>query len=171
MLKTVPWLKGFGGMIVSEKDTDIMKLNVDELKQCLAKDKAIMLRGFDTNHEIFKKFTDQFSKKFLLHFSPHVRPNMGDDATITGVLIGNERVHLHGEMNYSPVRPEILFLHCTIPSAVGGETTLCDGRAFYLALPEELKKLFESKIKCVIDTDFYHCILPGISLVINITKM
>jgi alpha-ketoglutarate-dependent taurine dioxygenase len=58
------------------------------------------------------------------------------------VVLGTKRIALHGEMYYFPDKPQLLFLHCQRPSAVGGQTTVCQGSEFYKLLSPGLQKLF-----------------------------
>lgn len=46
---------------------------------------------------------------------------------------------LHQEMSYLPGNPRLIALYCKQPSAVGGETPICDMRGLLEALPEELQ--------------------------------
>jgi alpha-ketoglutarate-dependent taurine dioxygenase len=145
MYKIEPFSDRLGCILSSTAGKDILKLDSKMLADILLENRVVLIRGYDTDLEIFRKFSDQFGNRFLKHYTPSTRPSLAADSTITGVLVGNHRVNLHGEMYYFPVRPDILFLNCTLPAARDGETTVCDALRFYDELNPSLRKLFETK--------------------------
>ena len=145
MYRTQPLFKSFGQLLISTGETDIMKLKIDDMKAQLSKHRALMIRGFKTDVDIFQKFTAQFSTNFLRHYAPSNRPSLSADATVTGVVKGNHRLNLHGEMFYFPVKPNILFLNCYVPPERDGETTLCDAIRLYREISPKLRMIFENK--------------------------
>ena len=89
-----------------------MALKVQDLKKEIRERRLLLLRNFDLNFEEFRSFTNQFSSEFLVHINLQNRPAHQDDATVTGVQTGPQRVHLHGEMWYAPIHPDIVFFYC-----------------------------------------------------------
>jgi alpha-ketoglutarate-dependent taurine dioxygenase len=137
----------FGCLIPRQGRQDILEIDSAKLHDLMKVHGAVLLRGFEMSSSLFKGLTDKFSSSYITHINPQIRPSTDEDKTISGVLKGNDMLHLHGEMFYLPQRPASLWLYCIVPPQkdAGGETLLCSGTSLLLALKPEIRAIFERK--------------------------
>ena len=116
-----------------------------ETMQLLKTRGVVLFRGFAASSDAFVTFTDRFCHRFLRHSEPALRPTRLADGTLVGVLTGNGSVSLHAEMNYRPIRPDVLWFHCTQPASGGGQTIVADSRRVLATLAAETRRRFENQ--------------------------
>ncbi len=142
-----PLWRTFGYLQKAKKSNeDILKLNKDQVLNLLHQYGAILFRGYSADLEAFRKFSDQFSSRFLVWGNEKFRPTLSEDKTVAGVTVGEDELPLHGELYHSnsKYRPDYLWLYCKVPSSIGGATTLCDGVQFLENLDPAIRRKFES---------------------------
>jgi alpha-ketoglutarate-dependent taurine dioxygenase len=135
----------------------------DHVLQLLRARGAVLFRGFAADSNAFEKLTSRFCPRFLRHIFKELRPSQSADGTTAQVLLGNDWVSLHGEMNYQPFRPDVLWFHCKKPPARGGETIVADGRHILAALSEDTRQqLRHRKIRYrrVLDAQNWQPLMP-----------
>lgn len=144
MLNGTPWF-GDLGFVISRggSQSDLLQIDPIEVKSLLRKFGVILFQGYEVSLDSFKKLTDIFSSQYMVHLAPHLRPTIGEDRTITGVLKGNNIIYLHGEMYYLPKRPDFLWLYCVVPPLRDGETTICSSEDYLMSLKPSTRALFE----------------------------
>ncbi|MBW4592772.1 MAG: TauD/TfdA family dioxygenase [Brasilonema angustatum HA4187-MV1] len=132
-----------GKIIYSCDDSqDILSLSVAKIIELFKSSGVLLFRGFKVTHEQMKTFAEQFSSKFIQHFT---RPQVDSDRFVQFVDAGMGSSDLHSEHAYSPFRPDVIYFCCAVPAAQGGETTFCDGVRVWEELSEETRQLFLSK--------------------------
>jgi hypothetical protein len=117
----------------------------DDAIQLMHEHGAVLFRGFKVEASDFVQFSARFCSQFLEHGAPEFRPRRSADKTVAQAVIGNDSVSMHAEMNYSPMRPDVLWMHCTQPATRGGDTLLADSRQVLKNLPDATRKLFETR--------------------------
>ncbi|MEI6371667.1 MAG: TauD/TfdA family dioxygenase [Nostocales cyanobacterium ELA608] len=107
---------------------------------------VLLFRGFTTDTEIFREFSNLFSNNFLDYTGGAFdRRVINDDKTILSVNDFQTDIKLHGEMYYQKNIPLMLWFFCANPAAKNGETTVCDGRQFFAELSNSTQELFSQK--------------------------
>jgi alpha-ketoglutarate-dependent taurine dioxygenase len=152
-MKILPLSDQFGTIIASDGDDDLFSCDHDTVVKLFQDTGAVWFRGFGINREAFKEFTNQYSRSFMPYIGGTLpREAIDGDETLLSVT-GNRAtfgIPLHGEMIYYANRPSLLWFYCENPPVKDGETTVCDGVAFYEALSESTKLLLqENKINFI----------------------
>jgi alpha-ketoglutarate-dependent taurine dioxygenase len=112
---------------------------------------AVLIRGGARTRQDFVDLTERFGVGFMEYVGGANNDRasaFGQNATVLTVTGGNvekQAIPLHGEMFYTKPRPATLFFGCIRPADADGQTTVCDGVAFWNALPAEIRALFEEK--------------------------
>lgn len=138
-----------GSLILNSEKESLLNLEKETVINGLKRFGFVIIRGFETNTERFK----QFSNSICTEFMPYVggaynkRETINGDKTLLTVTGANLRfaVPLHGEMHYTKNKPDVLWFYCVTPALKDGETTVCDGIAVYNALSNSTKELFLTK--------------------------
>jgi len=98
-----------------------------------------LLRGFEHDIEKFSELVDGFCNK--LTFDP--AREFTNNST-QKVDAGTGAIGLHIENGNTPFPPDLVAFYSRKSAETGSQTTLCDGAQLYAAMPERLKKLFNS---------------------------
>jgi alpha-ketoglutarate-dependent taurine dioxygenase len=145
-IHTQPLSEHAGQAILNTDNLSILELDREEIISLFKSYGFLLFRGFETNVDIFKSFTDSLSQDFRDYtggvFNRRV---INEDATILTVNDFKDEIKLHGEMYYQQDIPLMLWFFCAHPPLKDGETTLCDGRQLFHELSSSLKDLFNKK--------------------------
>ena len=132
--------------IVNVDSVSILELDKEKIISLFKFYGVLLFRGFDTNADIFKEFTNLFSVNFLNYaggaFSRRV---INGDQTLLSVNDFQLEIKLHGEMYYQQNIPLMLWFFCANPPLKDGETIVCDGRQFFNEISSSTKDLFSKK--------------------------
>lgn len=132
--------------ILNSDNINILDLDREEIISLFKSYGFLLFRGFETNVDIFTKFSNSLSENFKDYtggvFNRRV---INGDATLLSVNDFNNEIKLHGEMYYQQDIPLMLWFFCANPPLQSGETILCDGRKLFNELSSSLKDLFINK--------------------------
>lgn len=143
-----------GAMIDASALRDPAKLDLGQVLEVFDTYGAVLIKGCDVGRQEFVDLTERFPLRFM----EYVGGANNDRAsafgqnktvlTVTGGAVAKKAIPLHGEMFYTRPRAQTLFFCCIRPADENGQTTLCDGLAFWAALPEDIRAMFlEKKLK------------------------
>lgn len=140
-----------GAMIDASAVHDFGKLDLGQVLDTFDTHGAVLIKGCDVGRQEFVELTERFPVRFM----EYVGGANNDRAsafgqsttvlTVTGGAVAKKAIPLHGEMFYTRPRAQTLFFCCIRPADEDGQTTICDGVAFWNALPEEIKATFQEK--------------------------
>ena len=143
---TQPISEKIGQQLINQDDRSILQLDREEIIKLFKEYGVLLFRGFTTDTEIFREFSNLFSTNFLDYAGGAFnRRVINDDKTILSVNDFQTEIKLHGEMYYQKNIPLMLWFFCANPAAKDGETTVCDGRQFFAELRNSIKELFNQK--------------------------
>lgn len=145
-IKTQPLSEQAGLAILNDETTNIFDLDQEEIIRLFQDSGFLLFRGFETDVNIFTRFTDSLSKDFKDYTGGVFnRRIINGNPTVLTVNDFKDEVKLHGEMYYQQDRPLMLWFFCEQPPLEDGETILCDGRQLFHEFPSHLKNLFGNK--------------------------
>lgn len=140
-----------GAMIDASAVRDPAQLDLDLVLDTFDTYGAVLIRGCDVGRQEFVDLTERFPLRYM----EYVGGANNDRAsafgqsttvlTVTGGAVAKKAIPLHGEMFYTRPRAQTLFFCCIRPADENGQTTLCDGIAFWQALPDDIRTLFRDK--------------------------
>lgn len=140
-----------GAMINAGTQNDPAKLDLDLILKTFDTYGAVLIKGCDVGRQEFVDLTERFPVCFM----EYVGGANNDRAsafgqsttvlTVTGGAVAKKAIPLHGEMFYTRPRAQTLFFCCIRPADEDGQTTICDGLAFWNALPEDIKTILQEK--------------------------
>lgn len=140
-----------GAMIDMSSVGDVTKLSQELVLDTFETHGAVLIKGCDLGRQDFVDLTERFPVRFM----EYVGGANNDRAsafgqsttvlTVTGGAVAKKAIPLHGEMFYTRPRAQTLFFCCIRPADADGQTTICDGLAFWKALPDDIRTLFEEK--------------------------
>ena len=143
---TQPLSEAVGQQVVNTENINIFDLDEEAIIQLFKSEGALLFRGFETNIEIFIRFTNKFSENFMDYTGGVFnRRIINGDPTVLSVNDFNHEIKLHGEMYYQKTIPLMLWFFCAHPASQAGETIICDGKRFFNELSQPLKELFSQK--------------------------
>lgn len=135
-----------GQQILSLGKSSIFQLEREKIINLFNSYGILLFRGFETNAEIFKEFSNLLSTDFIDYSGGAFNRRIIDgDKTVLSVNDFNSEIKLHGEMYYQKNVPLMLWFFCATPAAKKGETIVCDGRQFFRELSSSTKELFSKK--------------------------
>ncbi|PLZ22754.1 taurine catabolism dioxygenase TauD [Fischerella thermalis CCMEE 5273] len=147
-MQITPITEQFGIIIQGIGDENILNLDIDEVIKLFKSSSLILFRGFETDVDKFKKFTELYSTSFMTYVGgAYSRDSINGDNTVLSVT-GHKiacAVPFHGEMYYTKTQPKMMWFYCATPALSDGETTICDGIQVYNELSQTTKELFHSK--------------------------
>jgi alpha-ketoglutarate-dependent taurine dioxygenase len=129
--------------------------NVDQLKERLDRDGAILFRGFPvTSPELFDEFSAAFGYgdfTYAESLSNAVRINLTRRVFTANEAPPDVEIFLHHEMAQTPVYPQKIFFYCQSAALTGGATPVCRSDHLFQALleqaPESAAKFAELGLK------------------------
>ncbi len=141
-----PISDSIGQQIISIGKNSIFQLEREKIISLFNAYGVLLFRGFATNAEIFKEFSNLLSTDFIDYSGGAFnRRIINGDKTVLSVNDFNSEIKLHGEMYYQKTVPLMLWFFCATPAADKGETIVCDGRQFFRELSSSTKELFNKK--------------------------
>lgn len=105
---------------------------------------AVLLRGFATDLERFRRFAEQFCVSSTFNDS-RGREILDAAHNIQSVNRGVAAFPLHPELSREPWKPDACFFGCLTPPREQGATTICDGVALVRDFPAEVRAQFEGR--------------------------
>jgi alpha-ketoglutarate-dependent taurine dioxygenase len=147
---TVTPLKA-GAMIDAPGQSGSDGIDIGLVRDTLERYGAVLIRGGARDRQAFVDLTERFGIGFMEYVGGANNDRasaFGQSATVLTVTGGNvdkQAIPLHGEMFYTKPRPATLFFGCIRPADANGQTTICDGVAFWNALPPEIQAIFAEK--------------------------
>jgi alpha-ketoglutarate-dependent taurine dioxygenase len=125
-----------GALLTSPPGGDIIDL--------LSRSGVILFRGFEVNLESFASFVERLAQTGRY---PYATQHFSRDkeAKTVSVTKGADAVPFHGEMFYSPRKPDVVCFMCVEAPTNGGETTLLHGTEFLDALSPSTRTAFEKQ--------------------------
>lgn len=122
---------------------NILELSKQEIFQLFELYGLILFRGFEVTHEQMKKFSAQFSNRYVID------PTKEDIGYVDGFLIqladyGTHHIGPHCENASTPFVSDVIWFCCAVP-VEGGETFFWNGVRVWEELSEQVKQLFLSQ--------------------------
>lgn len=145
-IKLQPLSKNTGIQITNNDNISLLELNLEEITNLFKSSGVLLFRGFETDVNIFKQFSNLLSTDFLDYTGgAFTRRIIDDDKTILSVNDDQFEIKLHGEMYYQKTKPLMLWFFCANPASEAGQTTICDGKDFFEEISVSTKDLFSNK--------------------------
>ncbi|MCG6138437.1 MAG: TauD/TfdA family dioxygenase [Nostoc sp. LLA-1] len=145
-IKLQPLSKNTGIQITNNDSVSLLELNLEEITNLFQSSGALLFRGFETDINVFKQFSNLLSTDFLDYTGgAFTRRIIDDDQTILSVNDDQFEIKLHGEMYYQKTKPLMLWFFCANPASEAGQTTICDGKDFFEQISVSTKDLFSNK--------------------------
>lgn len=145
-IKTQSITERFGIQVINQNQQNILDIDQEQVINLFKTHGVLLFRGFTTNVDIFRKFSNLFSTDFLNYTGgAFQRRVINGDQTLLSVNDYQFEIKLHGEMYYQKNIPLMLWFFCASPASEKGETTICDGRQFFTELSDSAKQLFQQK--------------------------
>lgn len=121
---------------------DILELTTQEVFQLFKSCGVILFRGFEVNYEQMKKFSAQFSDRYVI--DPTRENSYVDGSFVQLVDGGTHPLDPHCENASSPFVSDVIWFCCDVPIE-GGETLFWNGVQVWKELSEQVKQLFLHK--------------------------
>ncbi|MBD2568203.1 TauD/TfdA family dioxygenase [Anabaena lutea] len=145
-ITTQPVSERIGQQIVNVDNKSIWEIDREAIISLYQEYGVLLFRGFATDADIFREFSNLFSTDFLNYAGGAFnRRVINGDNTLLSVNDFQTEIKLHGEMYYQKNIPLMLWFFCANPASQDGETTVCDGRQFFAELSNSTKELFRHK--------------------------
>lgn len=140
-----------GLTVITATEDLIANLAPASLNDLIEEHGAVLFRGAEGGLETFKAFSQRLARSFSdyrgggLRFGPLDRDAIGGDNTVLSVTGAGQGfgIPLHGEMQYLPTPPELLWFYCDVPPENGGQTTFAPARAVEARLSDETRRFFD----------------------------
>lgn len=128
----------------SAGNPDLSCLDPLKVRQELMASGLLLLRGFETDRERFRRFAMQFSAQVIT--SPgEAKLADAEGSGVQLIVPEGSAQDLHQENGTLASRPDLLWFHCAAPAAQGGETTYADGVRIWQELGPDTRRLFLSR--------------------------
>lgn len=124
-------------LVEAADETSALHVDAALLEALFKAHGALLLRGFATDVDQFRRFAQQFCATAVINESPGRAP-IDDANNIRAVDGGVAAFNLHAELAREPWKPDAAFFACLSPPTRGGATTICDGVALVKALPRDV---------------------------------
>ncbi|MDZ7958002.1 MAG: TauD/TfdA family dioxygenase [Aulosira sp. DedQUE10] len=142
-IKIQPISNSIGQEIINTGNHSILELSQEKIISLFKEYGVLLFRGFATDVEIFKEFSNSLSTDFIDYAGgAFQRRIINGDKTVLSVNDFKSKIKLHGEMYYQKNIPLMLWFFCANPASEKGETTICDGRQLFNELSSSSKDLF-----------------------------
>jgi hypothetical protein len=129
-------------LIEAQGEADVLALEAAEIVALYKTHGALLLRGFDTSLDAFRRFCAQFCSSSVFNESPD-RQLLDAANNIQSVNGGSAPFPLHPELSREPWKPDVCFFCCLHPPSDQGQTTICDGVELVNRLPLHVRRGFE----------------------------
>ncbi len=131
-------------LVQAEREADTLDLDPAVVLRLYRAHGALLLRGFDTDLNGFRRFTARYCSGSVFNESPD-RQLLDAAANIQSVNGGSRAFPLHPELSREPWKPDACFFCCLVPPRARGATTVCDGVALVRALPDAVRRGLEGR--------------------------
>jgi alpha-ketoglutarate-dependent taurine dioxygenase len=131
-------------IITAGAETSPLELAPDAIVALYKQHGALLLRGFATDLDSFRRFAEQHCVAAAFNDS-RGRATLDEANNIQSVNRGVAPFPLHPELSREPWKPDICFFACLNPPSSDGATTLCDGVEIVRHLPAEARRAFEGR--------------------------
>lgn len=130
----------------------VYKNNYDNIERTLLKNGAILFSGLPINDRTdFEMVMGDIGSEFIDYVDGNSpRTKLSSKVYTSTEYDHSKKITLHNELSYSSKWPSRIFFCCTVPSPVGGETPIADGREILKAIDKDLVKQIEEKGLCYI---------------------
>lgn len=117
------------GLLLRPGGTALQDVPGDWLRTALASRAGgvMLLRGFGADVDGFVAFTEKLGSGFLVHHNIGNRDYVNGDQSLATVNKDCHAIDFHTEMASSPIKPDMLWLHCVAPARRRGRIGFVDG--------------------------------------------
>ena len=119
--------------------------NAQYLDGELLKRGAVLLRGFETNLDVFEAVAGAVSKELFREYGDLPQEQGKDNVYHSTPYPEEEMIDFHNESSHLTSWPEKQFFMCVKPSEEGGRTPIADCREVYRLLEPGLRDKFHAK--------------------------
>jgi alpha-ketoglutarate-dependent taurine dioxygenase len=130
--------------ITAGPETSPLELAPDTIVALYKQHGALLLRGFVTDLDRFRRFAELHCVAAAFNDS-RGRATLDEANNIQSVNRGVAPFPLHPELSREPWKPDVCFFACLNPPRSDGATTLCDGVEIVKHLPAEARRGFEGR--------------------------
>ena len=130
--------------IQAEREASPLDVDPDAVISQYKTHGALLLRGFSTDLDHFRRFAEQFCASSALNDS-RGRELLDQVHNIQSVNRGVAPFPLHPELSREPWKPDVCFFGCLSAPSEDGATTLCDGVEIVAQLPGDVRRAFEDR--------------------------
>lgn len=121
---------------------------LDDLEGLLAKEKALVFRGFDVREAELDQVTDRLLPNRLAYVhgnSP--RTKVGNNIYTSTEYPAEYVISMHNELSYAHAWPTRLLFTCAVAPATGGATPVVDGTLWLASLDDEVREAFAGGVR------------------------
>jgi alpha-ketoglutarate-dependent taurine dioxygenase len=132
-------------------DADGLVAHLDSLtglEQLLAKEKALVFRGFQVSEGALDAVMDRLLPNRLAYVhgnSP--RTKVGKNVYTSTEYPAEYVISMHNEMSYAHQWPARLLFYCAVAPATGGATPVVDGRLWLDSLDDDVREAFAGGVR------------------------
>ncbi|HVQ08591.1 MAG TPA: TauD/TfdA family dioxygenase [Allosphingosinicella sp.] len=130
--------------IRAEREASPLELDPNAVISLYKAHGALLLRGFSTDLDRFRRFAEQYCASSAQNDS-RGRELLDHAHNIQSVNRGVAPFPLHPELSREPWKPDVCFFGCLNPPSEDGATTLCDGVEIVAQLPADVRRAFENR--------------------------
>lgn len=127
------------GLIEPQGETSPNALDSEWISELYRQHGALLLRGFDTNIDSFRRFAAQFCTTSVFNESTD-RQILDATQNIQSVNGGVRPFPLHPELSREPWKPDVCFFTALSPPHAQGATTICDGVELARRMPAAIRE-------------------------------
>ncbi|MGW5048867.1 TauD/TfdA family dioxygenase [Streptomyces griseoluteus] len=121
---------------------------LDDLEGLLAKEKALVFRGFGVEETRLDPVMDRLLPNRLAYVhgnSP--RTKVGDNVYTSTEYPAEYVISMHNELSYAHAWPTRLLFTCAVAPATGGATPVVDGTLWLASLDDEVREAFADGVR------------------------
>jgi alpha-ketoglutarate-dependent taurine dioxygenase len=131
-------------IVTAAGETSPLDIDPDAIDRLYRQHGALLLRGFATDLESFRRFAERHCIAAAFNDS-RGRATLDEANNIQSVNRGVAPFPLHPELSREPWRPDVCFFACLNPPSGDGATTVCDGVEIVRQLPPGTRSAFEGR--------------------------
>jgi alpha-ketoglutarate-dependent taurine dioxygenase len=130
--------------VLAGRETEPLDLSADTVSRLYRQHGALLLRGFATDLDGFRRFAERYCVSSVSNDSGG-RAMLDERHNIQSVNRGVAPFPLHPELSREPWKPDVCFFGCVNPPSRDGATTVCDGVEIVRQLPLEARRALEGR--------------------------
>lgn len=131
-------------LITAEGEASPLDVDAAAIIDLYKRHGALLLRGFGTELDDFRRFAQQFCASSVFNESPD-RQLLDSTNNIQSVNAGLDPFPLHPELSREPWKPDVCFFGCLSAPSEHGATTICDGVELVAQLPDAVRRGFADR--------------------------